>query len=61
MFGLLIFVAYQGFSFSSIDTFLITVLCFLATFSIFNRYQNNALKLLKGTSKSLYLEVSLLD
>lgn len=50
MFGLLMFIAYQGISFSSVKAFLTTFLCSVSTFSIFNRYENNALKILKLTT-----------
>lgn len=36
--GVLMFVSYKGFNFSSINTFINTTLCTLASFSIFSRY-----------------------
>lgn len=58
IFGFLMFAAYQGISISSTKAFLITFLSSLATFSIFNRYENNALKILKLTSiKSVLISV----
>ena len=57
-YGLLIFIAYQGIKFSSVLTFFITFLCSLATFSIFNRYENKAVKILKATAiKSVLLSI----
>lgn len=50
IFGLLMFVAYQGISFTSVKVFLVTFLCSLATFSIFNIYENNVVKILKLTT-----------
>ena len=57
--ALLMFVAYQGISFSSVKTFLITFLCSLATFSIFSKYENNAVKILKmTTAKSIVITIT---
>lgn len=57
-FGLLMFVAYQGISFASVKVFLTTFLCSFATFSIFNRYESNAVKLLKLTTiKSILISI----
>lgn len=57
-YGLLMFIAYQGIKFSSVLTFLITFLCSLATFSIFNRYGNNAVKILKSTTiKPIFVSI----
>jgi hypothetical protein len=50
MFGLLMIAAYQGISFSSVKGFISTLCCSLATFSIFNRYQNNSIKILRLTT-----------
>lgn len=56
--GILVFIAYQGMSFTSIKTFIVTILCSLASFSIFNKYVNNSLKVLKSTSvKSISVSV----
>lgn len=53
-FSILTFMAYQGISFSSIKVLLVTFLCFLSTFSIFNKYENTSFKLLKyKTLKSI--------
>ncbi len=41
--GLLMFVAYQGFSFSAVKGFITTTLCSLASFSVFEKYQMNAI------------------
>lgn len=56
--ALLMFVAYQGISFSSIKTFLLTFLCSSAAFSIFSKYENNAVKILKlATTKSIFVTI----
>ncbi|MDF2700351.1 MAG: hypothetical protein K0Q49_1909 [Haloplasmataceae bacterium] len=48
LFGVLVFVSYWGLSiFSSIKGSLLTILCSLAVFSIFNRYDHNVLKLFR--------------
>lgn len=58
MFGLLVLVSYQGISFSSVKVFLTTFLCSLATFSIFNRYENHTVKIIKSaTIKSILLTI----
>lgn len=54
VFGLLMFVAYRELSFSSIETCIVTFLCSMASFSIFNKYETNAINLLKRrTLKSI--------
>jgi hypothetical protein len=59
-FGLLMFVAYQGISFSSVSTFLITLLASLASFSIFNNYNKNAVRFIKSTAwKSVFVSIGL--
>lgn len=50
LFGILMFVAYQGVGFSSIEAFIVTTLCSMAFFSIFNKYEDNSIKLLKDKS-----------
>lgn len=60
VFGFLMFVAYQGISFSSIKGFLITFLTSLAMFSIFNLYEKNSLKLLKANDiKSILITIGI--
>lgn len=48
IFGLLMFVAYRGFSFSSVKGFITTTLCALASFSIFCKYPVHAVLTLKN-------------
>ncbi len=48
--GLLMFVAYQGISFSSVQTCIVTFLCAMASFSIFNQHEHNKITLLKNKS-----------
>lgn len=60
LFGILMFAAYQGISFSSIKVFLTTLLCSLAMFSIFNLYEKNSLKILKSNElKSILVTIML--
>lgn len=47
MFGLLMFVAYRGFNFSSVKGFLTTALCASASFSVFGKYPDNAVPVVK--------------
>lgn len=49
IFGTLMFVAYSGIVFSTIK-FIVVVLAVMASYSIFNQYKDNALKLIKDTS-----------
>jgi uncharacterized membrane protein len=48
IFGLAMFLAYQGFSFNSITTFMCTFSCSAASFSVFNKYKDHAIKLFKS-------------
>jgi membrane protease YdiL (CAAX protease family) len=55
-FGLVMFIALQGVSFTSVKSFIVTVLGSLAAFSVFEKYELNAIKILKSTSaKSIVL------
>lgn len=49
IFGLLMFLAYEGIYFTSIKTFLSTTLCSLAAFSIFSNYQSCSIPIIKTT------------
>lgn len=46
--GLLMFIAYQGVSFSSIKSFITTTVCSLASFSVFEKHQINAIPTIKS-------------
>jgi hypothetical protein len=64
LFGIILFLAYtvpyQRVSFSSVQVPLVTVLCALASFSIFNTYDGKAIKLLRNTSlKSICLSIGI--
>lgn len=48
VFGLLMFVAYQGLSFSSVKGFITTTFCSLASFSVFCKYPNHAVLPIKS-------------
>lgn len=50
VFGILMFLAYQGVSFSSVETFLVTFFCSVASFSIFEKYNQQSLKFLRSTN-----------
>ncbi len=50
LFGALMFVAYQGITFSSVESFLVTFLSSMASFSIFNKYESKAILLLNDKS-----------
>jgi hypothetical protein len=55
-FGLVMFIASQGVSFTSVKSFVVTALCSLAAFSVFEKYELNAVRILKSTSvKSIAL------
>lgn len=49
IFGLLMFLAYQGVSLTSLKTFFVTFLCALATFKIFEKHNEHSLKFIKST------------
>lgn len=48
LFGILMFVAYQGLNLSSINGFFITTLCSLASFSVFSNYKKDSVLLIKA-------------
>lgn len=50
VFGLLMFLAYQGVSFTAFKTFLVTFFCSLASFRIFEKYNDHSLNLLRSTA-----------
>lgn len=60
VFSGLMFISAQGISFSSIITFIVTLLSSLATFSVFKNYMNNSIKIFKSiTTKSIFFSISI--
>jgi len=58
VFSALMFVAYQGVSLSSVQAFIYTLLCSLASFSIFKKYENKAIEIFKiKTSKGIAVSI----
>ncbi|MDR1690190.1 MAG: CPBP family intramembrane metalloprotease [Clostridiales bacterium] len=57
-FGLLMIAAYQGLSFTSVQTFIVTAFCSMASFSVFNTHGEQAVPLIKGTCpKSQFISI----